>query len=203
VGVTMTWIGLDVHARSVEASVVDAVSGELHRRRVLGSEITPLVEWLGSMPAPVRACYEAGPTGYGLARAARAAGISMDVIAPSKTPRRAGERIKTDRRDAEHLVRQLMAGSLTAVRVPSLAEEAARDVVRPGMRARASCATNDRGSVDPSSPCRQSVFCAPIGRRPHKKGAGLRLTSQSALSHTPNVTRIRARRNRPHTADDV
>jgi len=130
VGVTMTWIGLDVHARSVEASVVDAVSGELHRRRVLGSEITPLVEWLGSMPAPVRACYEAGPTGYGLARAARAAGISMDVIAPSKTPRRAGERIKTDRRDAEHLVRQLMAGSLTAVRVPSLAEEAARDVVR-------------------------------------------------------------------------
>jgi transposase len=100
VGVTMTWIGLDVHARSVEASVVDAASGE------------------------------PGPTGYGLARAARAAGISMDVIAPSKTPRRSGDRIKTDRRDAEHLVRQLMAGSLSAVRVPSLAEEAARDVVR-------------------------------------------------------------------------
>jgi transposase len=126
----MTWIGLDVHARSVEASVVDALSGELSRRRVSGSEIAPLVEWLGSLPAPVRACYEAGPTGYGLARAARAAGISMDVIAPSKTPRRSGDRIKTDRRDAELLVRQLMAGSLTAVRVPSLAEEAARDVVR-------------------------------------------------------------------------
>jgi transposase len=126
----MTWIGLDVHARSVEASVVDAASGELHRRRVSGSEIAPLVEWLVSFPAPVRACYEAGPTGYGLARAARAAGIAMDVIAPSKTPRRPADRIKTDRRDAEHLVRQLMAGSLSTVRVPSLTEEAARDVVR-------------------------------------------------------------------------
>ncbi len=128
--VTMTWIGLDVHARSVEASVVDSVSGELHCRRVSGSEVEPLVSWLASLPTPVHACYEAGPTGYGLARAARAAGIQMDVIAPSKTPRRPGDRIKTDRRDAEHLVRQLMAGGLTPIRVPSLAEEAARDVVR-------------------------------------------------------------------------
>jgi transposase len=53
----------------------------------------------------------------------------MEVIAPSKTPRRPGERIKTDRRDAEHLVRQLMAGGLTAIRVPTLSEEAARDVM--------------------------------------------------------------------------
>jgi transposase len=130
VAVTMTWIGLDVHARSVEASVVDSASGELSRRRVSSLEVSPIVEWLGTLPGPVRACYEAGPTGYGLARAARAAGISMEVIAPSKTPRRPGDRIKTDRRDAELLVRQLMAGALTAVRVPSIGEEAARDVVR-------------------------------------------------------------------------
>jgi transposase len=128
--VTMTWIGLDVHARSVEASVVDSASGELSRRRVSSLEVSPIVEWLGTLPGPVRACYEAGPTGYGLARAARAAGISMEVIAPSKTPRRPGDRIKTDRRDAELLVRQLMAGALTVVRVPSIGEEAARDVVR-------------------------------------------------------------------------
>lgn len=128
--VTMTWIGLDVHARSVEASVVDSATGELRRRRVSGSEVGPLVEWLSSFPVPVRACYEAGPTGYGLARAARAVGISMEVVAPSKTPRKPGERIKNDKRDAEHLVRQLMAGGLTAIRVPSLVEEAARDVVR-------------------------------------------------------------------------
>jgi transposase len=126
----MTWIGLDVHARSVHASVVESVTGEMRRRRVSGSEVGPLVEWLASFPGPVRACYEAGPTGYGLARAARAAGIWMDVIAPSKTPRKPGERIKNDPRDAEHLVRQLMAGGLTAIRVPSLVEEAARDVVR-------------------------------------------------------------------------
>jgi transposase len=130
VAVTMTWIGLDVHARSVCASVVDSVSGEMRRRRVSGSDVGPLVEWMASFPGPVRACYEAGPTGYGLARAARAAGISREVIAPSKTPRKPGERIKNDPRDAELLVRQLMAGGLTAIRVPSLVEEAARDVVR-------------------------------------------------------------------------
>ena len=62
-GVTMTWIGLDVHARSVEASVVDAVSGELSRRRVSSCEIGPLVEWLGSFAAPVRAAYEAARRG--------------------------------------------------------------------------------------------------------------------------------------------
>ncbi|HEY1480555.1 MAG TPA: IS110 family transposase [Gaiellales bacterium] len=126
----MTWIGLDVHARSVEASVVDSLTGEMRRRRVSGSDVGPIVDWMGTLPGPVRACYEAGPTGYGLARAARAAGIAMEVIAPSKTPRKPGDRIKTDRRDAELLVRQLMAGALTAVRVPSVVEEAARDVVR-------------------------------------------------------------------------
>jgi transposase len=130
VAVTMTWIGLDVHARSVSASVVDSVSGELRRRRVSGAEVGPVVDWLSSFPGPVRACYEAGPTGYGLARAARAAGVLMEVVAPSKTPRKPGERIKSDKRDADHLVRQLMAGGLTAIRVPSLVEEAARDVVR-------------------------------------------------------------------------
>jgi transposase len=126
---TMTWVGLDVHARSVQGCVVDSMTGEVSRR-TLPADASELVRWLVSLPAPVKACYEAGPTGYGLARAARAGGIGMEVIAPSKTPRKSGERIKSDRRDAEHLVRQLMAGALTVVRVPSLAEEAARDVVR-------------------------------------------------------------------------
>ena len=116
--VTMTWIGLDVHARSVEASVVDSLTGELRRRRVSGSEVGPIVEWLGMLPGPVRACYEAGPTGYGLARAARQAGISMEVIAPSKTPRPPGDRRKTDRRDAELLVRYQAARRSCAERMP-------------------------------------------------------------------------------------
>jgi len=127
---TMTWAGLDVHARSVDAAVVDAASGELSRARFCGSGVEPVVEWLGGLPAPVHAVYEAGPTGYGLARAATQRGIRVDVIAPGKTPRAAADRIKTDRRDAELLVRQLMAGALRPIHVPSPALEAARDLIR-------------------------------------------------------------------------
>ncbi len=134
--VTMTAVGLDVHARSTQATSIDLVTGEVARAR-LGAEVDEVVRYLVGLPAPVRACYEAGPTGFGLARAARAAGIELDVIAPSKTPRKPGERIKTDRRDADHLARQLLAGSLTAIRVPSVEDEAARDVLRDREQVRA------------------------------------------------------------------
>jgi len=128
-GDTMTWAGLDVHARSTYAAVVDSRSGELSRVR-FGGGAEAVVAWLAGLPAPVRAVYEAGPTGYGLARLAGERGIRVDVIAPGKTPRAAAERIKTDRRDAELLVRQLMAGALRPIHVPSPAMEAARDLVR-------------------------------------------------------------------------
>ena len=88
------------------------------------------MEWLLGLAGPVHAVYEAGPTGYRLARAGAERGVRIDVIAPGKTPRAAADRIKTDRRDAELLVRQLMAGSLSAIHVPSPALEAARDLVR-------------------------------------------------------------------------
>lgn len=78
----------------------------------------------------MRASYEAGPTGYGLARALEQAGVECVVAAPGKIPRGATERVKTDRRDAEHLVRLLLAGKLRPVRVPGPAEEALRDLVR-------------------------------------------------------------------------
>jgi transposase len=126
---TMTWVGLDVHARSVEAAALDARSGELRRAR-FGGGAEPVVGWLASLPAPVHACYEAGPTGYGLYRAASQVGIAMDVIAPSKTPRASGDRVKSDRKDAELLVRLLSAGALCAVTVPPPALEAARDLAR-------------------------------------------------------------------------
>lgn len=126
---TMSWAGLDVHARSTEAAAVDAASGELTRRR-FGGGTGPVVAWLAGLPQPVSACYEAGPTGYGLYRAATRAGLGMQVIAPSKTPRAAGARVKTDRKDAELLVRLLMAGALTPVTVPSPEAEAARDLAR-------------------------------------------------------------------------
>ena len=120
---TMTWVGLDVHARSTQAAAVSAETGELQRRS-FGGETDAVVAWLSGLPEPVHGCFEAGPTGFGLARAAAAAGIRLEVVAPSKTPRAAGDRIKTDRKDAERLVRLLMAGSLTPIRVPSAKEEA-------------------------------------------------------------------------------
>jgi transposase len=82
------------------------------------------------LPGPAWACYEAGPTGFGLYRAAVSAGIRIDVIAPGKTPRGRSDRVKTDRKDAELLARNLMAGSLTSIAVPSVQVEAARELVR-------------------------------------------------------------------------
>jgi transposase len=124
-----TWVGLDVHARKVVAGVLDAGSGELRSLRAptLPAET---VEWLQGFAGPVRVAYEAGPTGYGLARACRAAGIACMVAAPSKIPRAPGDKVKTDRRDAERLARLLRLGELVAVRVPEPHEEAARDLVR-------------------------------------------------------------------------
>ncbi len=126
---TMTYVGFDVHARSSHAAAIDVMSGELMRMR-FGSGFDGPVAWLGSLPGPVRACYEAGLTGFGFYRAAVAAGVGMEVIAPGKTPRGRSDRIKTDRKDAELLARCLLAGSLTAIVVPSPAVEAARELVR-------------------------------------------------------------------------
>src|ERR1700742_4264967 len=126
---TVTWVGLDVHARSAHAAAIDLVSGELARMRFGGGVEAP-VAWLRELPGPVHACYEAGPTGFGLYRAAVAAGIRMDVIAPGKTPRGRADRVKTDRKDAELLARCLLAGSLAPVMVPPVEVEAARELAR-------------------------------------------------------------------------
>jgi transposase len=126
---TMTWVGLDVHARSTHAAAIDTLTGELSRVR-FGPGIDGPVAWLAELPGPVRACYEAGPTGFGLYRAAVAAGIGMQVIAPGKTPRGPSDRVKTDRKDAELLARLLLAGSLTRVVVPPPEVEAAREMTR-------------------------------------------------------------------------
>lgn len=124
-----TLVGLDVHAAKVVAAILDSETGELRFQR-LGGESEPVVSLCASLVGPVRASYEAGPTGYGLARVLEAAGVECVVAAPGKIPRGATERVKTDRRDAEHLVRLLLAGKLHPVRVPGPAEEALRDLVR-------------------------------------------------------------------------
>jgi transposase len=127
---TMTWAAMDVHARSTYAASMDVMTGELCRQRFDTGAVEPVVGWLAGLPGPVRCCYEAGPTGFGLYRAAVAAGVDCQVIAPSKTPRPSGDRNKSDRRDTDLLLRQLMAGALTPITVPSATFEAARDLSR-------------------------------------------------------------------------
>ena len=78
----------------------------------------------------VHVCYEAGPTGYGLYRQVRELGHECTVVAPSLIPRKPGERVKTNRRDAVSLARLFRAGELTAVWVPDAVHEAVRDLVR-------------------------------------------------------------------------
>ncbi len=124
-----TWAGLDVHAAATVACVVDVPSGEMTVERLAG-RTAEVAAFCARLPAPVRVAYEAGPTGFGLARALEAAGIGCVVAAPGKIERPAHDRIKTDRRDAERLVRLLMIGGLHPVRVPSGEEEALRDLVR-------------------------------------------------------------------------
>ena len=124
-----SWVGVDLHARSAVAGVLDGRSGELRTLRVPAASGL-LVQWLLTLERPVRVAYEAGPTGFELARACVAARIECLVAAPGKIPRAASERVKTDRRDAERLARLLRLGELTAVRVPDELEEAARDLVR-------------------------------------------------------------------------
>lgn len=122
-------VGLDVHATKIVAAVLDVETGQLQTFSMSG-ETDETAEFCAALPRPVRVAYEAGPTGYGLARELAKRRVECLVAAPSKIPRASGDRVKTDRRDAEHLVRLLLAGKLHAVRVPGPEEEALRDLVR-------------------------------------------------------------------------
>src|SRR4051795_7121081 len=124
-----TSVGLDVHARSVSAAAIDGVTGELIRQRLVPDPAV-ILDWLRALPGPVAVTYEAGPTGFGLARALTGAGIRCQVAAPSKINRPSGDRVKTDARDAVLLARLLRLDDIVTVRVPTVAQEAARDLVR-------------------------------------------------------------------------
>jgi transposase len=108
---------------------LDGDTGEVFERRMTPDH-GEILGWLGDLPGPIAVTYEAGPTGFGLARALTAAGIVCVVAAPSKLIRPAGDRVKTDARDAAHLARLLHLGQITEVTIPSLNQEAARDLVR-------------------------------------------------------------------------
>jgi len=122
-------VGLDVHARQTHAALLDVASGEV---RVSRLQVVPeeVVAFLAGLPAPMLAVYEAGPTGFGLARAARERGIDVRVVAPGSIPKGSGDRVKTDRRDAIRMVRLLAAGELSFAFVPTVGDEQLRDMVR-------------------------------------------------------------------------
>ncbi len=127
--VTITKVGLDVHAAQTQAAVLDPASGELLLRRLPGPPLLTL-NFLSELGAGVSAVYEAGPSGFALARAAAERGLDVRVVAPGLIPKKAGDRVKSDRRDAVRLARLLAAGELSFVRVPTLEEERFRDLVR-------------------------------------------------------------------------
>jgi transposase len=124
-----TGVGLDVHARSVAAAAIDGVTGELFQTRLTPSH-EHIRSWVAGLPGPVAVTYEAGPTGFGLYRSLTQAGIRCEVAAPSKLHKPPGDRVKTDAKDAIHLARLLRLDDITPVAIPTVAQEAARDLVR-------------------------------------------------------------------------
>jgi transposase len=125
----MRWVGLDVHAYETACAIFDGTTGEVESRRFSGRP-HELLDWLEAVQRPFRAVYEAGPTGYGLARRAAERGLDVRVCAPGHIARRPGDRVKTDKRDALRLARLLAAADLTLVTVPPLEHERVRDLVR-------------------------------------------------------------------------
>ena len=127
------YIGLDVHKETIAVAVAEGEGGEVH---FFGEIVnTPealdkLVKQLSKAGAQLSFCYEAGPCGYGIHRQLRAMGWECQVVAPSLIPRKAGDRVKTHRRDALSLARLHRPGELTAVWVPDGAQEALRDLTR-------------------------------------------------------------------------
>lgn len=127
------YVGLDVHKDSISLAVAPGGPGlEVHDLGRMPHDVPRLLRRLLKL-GPVdrlHVAYEAGPTGYGLLRSLEAAGIRCIVVAPSKTPRRPGDKVKTDQRDARMLARYLRSGELVAVTPPEREVEALRDVLR-------------------------------------------------------------------------
>lgn len=129
------YIGLDVHTAAIAVSLAPGDSVEVRRYGLIGGTHEDVLKLAKKLLAAhpdraLRFCYEAGPHGYPLCRCLRAHGYDCILVAPSKIPRAAGDRVKTNRRDADQLARLHRAGELTAIYVPDPQDEAVRDLIR-------------------------------------------------------------------------
>lgn len=125
------FLGMDVHAETIAVAIAEP-DGEIRSLGIIANRmesIRKLIKKLGPVEQ-VKACYEAGPTGYVVYWQLAELGVQCEVIAPTLVPIKAGDRVKTDRRDAERLARSYRSGDLTAVWVPDAGSEALRDLVR-------------------------------------------------------------------------
>lgn len=130
---SIVWVGMDTDAKKNHVALYREWDGEPAAEWEAGMDakgIKQLIERLKRETGEVRCVYEAGPSGYPLCRKLRQAGIGCDVIAPSLTPRKPGERVKTNRRDARNLGRLYRAGELTKIDIPNETQEAVRDLTR-------------------------------------------------------------------------
>lgn len=128
---SMRFVGLDVHAETIAVAIAEG-RDEVRSLGIIPNRPEAVRRLLGKLgkPATLRVCYEAGPTGYALFWQLTKLGFECQVVAPSLIPTKAGDRVKTDRRDAEKLARAHRAGDLTPVWVPDSKHEAIRDLVR-------------------------------------------------------------------------
>jgi transposase len=127
------YVGLDVHKESQVLSIAPSGSTEVRFYGALGGRLEDLDKVIKKLEQPgveLRFCYEAGPTGYPLCRHLRKHGYICEVVAPSLIPKKASDRVKTNRRDADQLARLFRAGELRGIYVPDAADEAIRDLVR-------------------------------------------------------------------------
>ncbi len=160
-----TVVGLDVHKNSIQivTAETDGAMEVRHFGRIGGTmdALDRAIRKLASKGSPLRFVYEAGPCGYEIYRHLTGKGFSCQVVAPSKTPKKSGERIKNDRRDAETLGRLERAGELTAIYVPREDDEAMRDLLR---------AREDAGQALKTARHQLNAFLLRYGKRyPGKK----------------------------------